>query len=249
MKTCFTFLVSFLLVQYVATAQQPEGVVTYERRQHWDKILSRLSYLSQEEKDRIVNTWKNVEEDKSKWMLYFSPTQSLYTYANQGVADEAGGYSKRKEDYSIYRNFDRDQKTDLIETLGKTYIVEDSLHTPAWKILNQIKEVAGYVCMKAVTTDPIQGQTITAWFSMDLPSQAGPERYFGLPGVILELCVNDGEVVVEAIEVTLRSVSGELIVPTAKGKRISDTTYNNLLKNHITQSIKAQRNPYWTIRY
>ncbi len=249
MKTCFTFLVVFLLAQHRAMAQQPEGAVTYERRQYWGKILSRLSYLSQEERDRMANTWKNVEEDKTRMVLLFSSAQSRYTYADQGVADEVGGYSNRKEDYVIYRNFERNRKTDLIETLGKTYIVDDSLHVPAWKIMDQIKEVAGYVCMKAVTTDSVRGQTITAWFAQDLPAMAGPERYFGLPGVILELTINEGELVIEATNVTLKSIASELVVPKVTGKKISEAGYNSLLKNHISQSMKAQRNPYWTIRY
>lgn len=243
------FFVTFLLVQQVATAQQPEGVITFERRQYWGKIISRLSYLSQEEKDRITNTWKNAEADKSRMTLYFSPTQSLYTYANQGEADEVGGYSNRKEDYVIYRNFDQNRQLDRIETLGKTYIVADSLRPPAWKILDQVKEVAGYLCMKAVTTDPIHDQTLVAWFAQDLPGMAGPERHFGLPGVILELNINEGELIIEATSVTLMSAGKKLIEPKASGKRINNTTYTNLLKNHIALSTKAQRNPYWTIRY
>jgi GLPGLI family protein len=43
--------------------------------------------------------------------------------------------------------------TDVIEMLGKTYIVEDSLKLPEWKILNDLKEVAGHICMKAQVED------------------------------------------------------------------------------------------------
>lgn len=249
MKTISTLILTLLLAQGVATAQQTEGVVTYEHRQYWSKIYGRLSFLSQEEKDRMANTWKNFEEDKTKMTLYFSPSQSLYTYSDQGGAEEAGGYAGRKYEYALHRNFDKDKKTDLIETLGKVYIVDDSLHTPVWKVQNQIKEVAGYICMKAETTDPIRGQKITAWFAQDIPVMAGPERYFGLPGVILELSVNDGELVVEATKVEFKPVAKELALPKAKGKKITDATYDTLLKNHIAESIKAQRNPYWTIRY
>ncbi len=249
MKTFFLFLTALSLMQSVAVAQQTEGVVTYERRQYWSKIYSRMTFLSQEEKDRVANTWKNFEEDKTKMTLYFSPSQSLYTYSDRDGADEDAGYAWRKSDYVISRNFDRETKTDIIETLGKTYIVDDSLHTPTWKVLNQIKEVAGYVCMKAETTDPVKGQKITAWFAQDIPGMAGPERFFGLPGVILELSINDGEAVIEATKVTFKSVTKELTLPKTKGKKITDAEYDTLLRNHITQSMKAQRNPYWAIRY
>lgn len=239
----------FLMLQIWAVAQKTEGVVTYERRQYWTKIYTQLTFLSQEEKDRITNTWKNSDADKSKMNLYFSPAQSLYTYTNQDGTDEAGDYAWRKGDYVIFRDFDKDKKTDIIETLGKTYVIDDSLHTPTWKILNQIKEVAGNICMKAETTDPIKKQKITAWFAQDIPVMAGPERFFGLPGVILELDINDGDVVIEATKVEFKTLGKELNLPKTKGKKINDAAYYTLLRNYITESTKAQRNPYWAIRY
>ena len=248
MKTLI-FFSSLLLTLTVAVAQQTEGVVTYERRQYWSKIYGRMTFLSQEEKDRVANTWKNFEEDKTKMTLYFSPSQSLYTYTDRDGTVEDAGYASRKDEYVIHRDFEKETKTDFIETLGKTYLVADSLHTPAWKVLNQIKEVAGYICMKAETTDPIKGQKITAWFAQDIPGMAGPERFFGLPGVILELNINDGEAVIEATKVAFRSVTKELTLPKTKAKKITDAEYDAILRNHIAQSMKAQRNPYWSIRY
>lgn len=248
MKILFTLFVAFLLVQ-TATAQKTEGIVSYEHRQYWSKINNRMTFLSREEKDRMANTWKNFEENKTKMTLYFSPSQSLYTYTDLGGAEEAGDYAGRKDDYVIHRNFDKDKKTDIIETLGKTYIVDDSLHAPVWKVQNQIKEVAGYVCMKAETNDPIKGQKITAWFAQDIPGMAGPERYFGLPGIILELDVNDGELIIEATKVEFKTLTKEFTLPKSKGKKTTDAAYDTLLKNHIAESVKAQRNPYWTIRY
>ena len=133
--------------------------------------------------------------------------------------------------------------------LGKTYVIEDSLHTPSWKIMNQIKDVAGYICMKAVAEDTIKKQKITAWFTGDIPVPAGPELYFGLPGVILELDINDGDVLIEATKVEFKKLDNELILPKTKGKKIKDKDYDTLLRNHIRDSIKSQRNPYWAIRY
>ncbi|MDB5243157.1 MAG: hypothetical protein JWP57_3782, partial [Spirosoma sp.] len=136
-----------LLTGSAAMAQKSEGVVTYVRKEYWLKITNRLTFLSREQKDRMANTFKNWEENNKgvKMKMAFSPTESLYTYNSD--EPEEGGYSWRKQEYYLYRNFEKDKKTDVIEMIGKTYIIDDSLHAPVWKIGNQIKDVAGYICM------------------------------------------------------------------------------------------------------
>lgn len=239
-----------LLLSSATMAQKTEGVVTYVRKEYWLKIANRLTFLSQEQRDRMTQTWKNMEEDNKgiKMKLSFSPNESLYTY-NSDEPDE-GGYSWRKDEFFLYRNFEKDKKTDVIEMLGKTYIVEDSLHAPVWKIGNQIKEVAGYICMKAETEDPVKKLKITAWFAQDIPVAAGPERVNSLPGLILALDVNDGDVTVEAINVAFRPLTpSDLKLPKLKGKKVNDTTYDSIIRQYIAEEMTAQRNPYWAIRY
>jgi GLPGLI family protein len=239
-----------LLMSVSAVAQQTEGVVTYERKTYWTKIYARMTYLSQEQKDRIAQTWKNDEENKEKMKLIFNQDASLYTYVNEMGSTDDGRYTWRNQELLLYRNFAKEQKTDVVEMLGKTYVIDDSLHTPVWKIGNQIKDIAGYICMKAESEDPIKKQKITAWFAQDIPVSAGPERYNGLPGLILELNLNDGDVVIEATNVTFRKLTpDELKLPKLKGKKINDVGYDELIRQHIAESMTAHRNPYWAIRY
>lgn len=243
-------LIILCLLTSSAMAQKTDGVVTYVRKEYWLKITNRLTFLSQEQKDRMAQTWKNWAEDNKgiKMKLAFSPTESLYTYNSD--EPEEGGYSWRKSDLFLYRNFEKDKKTDVIEMIGKTYIIDDSLHAPVWKIGNQIKEVAGYVCMKAETEDPVRKHKITAWFAQDIPVSAGPERVNGLPGLILELDVNDGDVIIEAISVAFRPLTpDDLKLPKLKGKKISDTAHDTLIRQYIGEQMTAHQNPYWEIRY
>ncbi|QJW91293.1 GLPGLI family protein [Spirosoma taeanense] len=250
MKAFLTLVLIGWLTATAALAQNTEGVVTYERKTYWTRIIARMTFLSQEQKDRAAQTWKNDDEFKEKMKLSFNENESLYTYGSEQGQTDDGQYSWRNSDLVLYRNFSKDKKTDVVEMLGKTYIVEDSLHTPTWKIGNQIKDVAGYVCMKAETEDPIKKQKITAWFAQDIPVSAGPERYNGLPGVILELSLNDGDVVIEATNVSLKKLTpDDLKLPKLKGKKINDAAYDALIRQHIADSMTAHRNPYWAIRY
>ena len=240
------------LNRFGADAETPrtEGVVTYVRKENWLKIANRMTFMSQEQKDRMAQTWKNFAEDNKgvKMKLAFSPTESLYTYNSD--EPEENGYSWRKSDLFFQRNFEKERKTDVIETLGKTYIVEDSLHVPAWKIGNQIKEVAGYICMSAETQDTIRNYKVTAWFAQDIPVPAGPERLNGLPGLILALDINDGDATIEATNVLFRPLTpADLKMPKLKGKKLNDVAYDKLLHDYIAEQMVAHRNPYWEIRY
>lgn len=241
--------VLLLLISLQAFAQEgkQEGVVQYERTTFWVNIMSRLTFLSAEEKDRIKLTWGSTDEGwKQKMTLAFNENQSLYAYGEDN-ADQ--GYSGRKETFFLTKNFASEHSTDYIDMLGKTYIVDDTLHTPTWKILNQIKEVAGFICMKAVTVDTVKNQTIAAWFAQDIPVQAGPERYFGLPGLILELDINDGDVTIVASKVEFKKLTNEFNLKKIKGKKISDADYTKIIADFIKESIKGERNPYWGLRY
>jgi GLPGLI family protein len=243
-----TLLFVFLLLSVGAWAQQAQGVVTYERVEHWPRIISRLTFMSNEEKDRIKQTWGSTDEGwKQKMKLVFTPTQSLYVYGEAENTD--GGYSWRRSEYAVARNFEKETKAELLEMLGRVYVLEDSLKAPNWKIMNQLKDIAGHVCMKAVTEDPIRNQKITAWFAQDIESLAGPEQYFGLPGLILELDINEGDVVVTATDVQLREVGKEAAVPKMKGKKIKQADHDALITAHIRDSVKAYRNPFWALRY
>ncbi|GAA4445833.1 hypothetical protein GCM10023189_00210 [Nibrella saemangeumensis] len=244
----FVFLLAVLSCHLTAQAQEA-GVVTYERSQSWVKIFSRMTFLSQEEKDRMKLTWGSREDWKVKMKLYFSPEQSLYTYESDQATSDDGRYSWRQDEFVIQRNFDKEKKLEIMEMLGRTYVIDDSLRTPRWKVTNKIKEVAGHICMSAETTDSLKNQKITAWFAQDIPVQAGPEQYFGLPGLILELDINDGDALITATKVEFKPIDKEMPKPKAKGKKISDKEYKKLIADHIADSIKAQRNPYWAIRY
>ncbi|MBS1573632.1 MAG: GLPGLI family protein [Bacteroidetes bacterium] len=54
-----------------------------------------------------------------------------------------------------------------------------------WKILPETKTIDGYHCTKAFSN--YKGRKWTAWFTQDLPIQAGPYIFRNLPGMIIYL--------------------------------------------------------------
>ncbi len=54
-----------------------------------------------------------------------------------------------------------------------------------WEILSEKKKYANFDVQKATTK--FGGRTWTAWFTSDIPLNYGPYKFYGLPGLILEI--------------------------------------------------------------
>lgn len=69
--------------------------------------------------------------------------------------------------------------------------------------------------------------TITAWYTPEIPINQGPEGYWGLPGLILE--VNDGKTIILCSKVVLNSKDKAEIKAPTKGKVVSQKEYDDTI--------------------
>ena len=237
-----------LIMSFDGQAQALQAKITYNRKTDWISIMSKLPFMTQEEIDRRKLTWGNYDGNKgSNYDLFIKNNKSVYTLKEE---NSESGYSWKREKYILTRDHKKNKTEDIIETLGKTFLIEGDIPKHRWKILNEIKEVEGYLCMKAETTDTIKGQVIHAWFTDRIPFYGGPEGYGGLPGLILELDINDGDAIIAATSVDLELT--ELEFPKQgkkKGKRTTYSELNALYAKFIRESIEGEKNPFWRIRY
>lgn len=73
---------------------------------------------------------------------------------------------------------------------SRDFFIYDQVPQPVWKIdESSTRTIAGYKCTKAVGT--FRGSNITAYFAKDLPYSAGPFKFYGLPGLILDVRVDN----------------------------------------------------------
>ena len=235
------------MLSFGLTAQQEEGSIIYNRKTDWISIMSKLPYVSQEEVDRSTLTWGKEENTGTDHLLSFKDNQSVYTYAEEQEPNEWGW---RRSEILLIRDYDKKRIKDLRGEMGVTFVVEDEIKKTKWKILNEIKEIAGYLCMKAETTEPIKGQTIHAWFTDGINFSGGPEGFGGLPGMILELDINEGDAVVTATKVDLKTPIEKLPIPKKmKGKKTTTDELNTRIEKYIAESIEGNKNPFWRLRY
>ncbi len=71
-------------------------------------------------------------------------------------------------------------------------------------------------------------QQITAWYTPQIPVSAGPEKYWGLPGLILE--INAGRTTMLCTEIIINPEDGVEIKKPSKGKEVSREEYEVMMK-------------------
>lgn len=101
-------------------------------------------------------------------------------------------------DYSTYLDeyIKVDQSTNAIEMIRdvhrKNFLVTDQINY-SWEITNETKQIQNYTCYKATTS--FRGNAFEVWFTPDIPINAGPWKWYGLPGLIVEATDTDQSVV------------------------------------------------------
>ncbi len=68
--------------------------------------------------------------------------------------------------------------------------------------------------------------TITAWYTPQIPISQGPENYWGLPGLILE--INNGKTTVLCTKVVLNSKDKKEIKPSTNGTVVTQKEYDDI---------------------
>lgn len=69
--------------------------------------------------------------------------------------------------------------------LGGNYKYVEDIPSIQWKIEADTTTILSYSCQKATTT--FRGRNYTAWFASEIPSNNGPWKFGGLPGLILKI--------------------------------------------------------------
>lgn len=68
------------------------------------------------------------------------------------------------------------------------YVKDDSINFK-WNLIEETKEIGGFLCEKATTN--FRGRTYTAWFTKQIPKPFGPWKFHNTPGLILEVYDKD----------------------------------------------------------
>jgi GLPGLI family protein len=214
-----------LLTINVLFAQIKEGTIIYERKMNLHRTI----------KDEQMKAMM-PEFRTSKHQLLFSDSTSIYkavpeeTTPDPFASGSGGGFVMRMggDNAEQYRNYSQAKAIESRELGAKNYLIEDSISTQGWKLTDETATILNYACKKA-TRKSVTGQTIDAWYTESIPTPAGPESFASLPGAILKVVVNDGDVVYNAVSVSDKVNKNDIKEP-KKGKKITRDEYMKLLQ-------------------
>jgi GLPGLI family protein len=144
------------------------------------------------------------------------------------------------------------------EIFGKEFLIVEPLEKPDWKLLNETKKIGEYNCFKAelliqVTekqkeeykeflkkeeTKPSlfkmeepKDKTIVAWYTPEIPVSFGPNNYWGLPGLILE--INEDETIILCSKVTLSNKEKSKIKVPNTGEKVTQKKFDEIQKKKM----------------
>ena len=215
----------------IVQAQQKEGKVVYERVSQMIASFNINGVDQQMPKTR-----------KDNFELIFGSGKSLWRTIEKDEDNDAGGGDGMQirmivagSNDVLFTNFETGKRTERREFMDKTFIVDDSIAKLKWKMTGETKTILGKPCMKATTTnisirtmmtmdngkmerkDVPDTANITAWFTNSVPVSTGPAEYQGqLPGLILEMDVNNGRQLYTATGISEKADIAQLKEPTGK---------------------------------
>jgi len=184
---------------------------------------------------------------KLKSTLSFSDNKTLFT----PIEDEAGNGAFWGDDAMVKQNnttFTDLQTGTFIShktVFEETFLVKDSTRQIHWKITDETREIAGYVCRRAnaIILDSVY---VVAFYTEEIPVSGGPESFTGLPGMILGVALPHENITWFATKVTEMTVENTALLPPKKGKPVNNIELRKTLDaamkdwgNYAQASLKA----------
>ena len=213
-RLLFLLCVCFVGVQ----AQErfiPYGKITFEKKINLQRSLEN-SGLPEEAREKMK------KYQTSNWDFIFDQYKSLYKPGKKEEEEENKGFfpfSFSKPGNEIYTDYSRNRRVLRRTVMEDDYLLNDTIPAMSWKIMHDVRSIAGYECRKAIGVihDTVY---VVAFYTDEILLRGGPEGFNGLPGMILGLAIPRYHTTWFATKVDAFTNHQAEIVPSAKGKKI-----------------------------
>lgn len=234
MKQFFTILLAVISISLFA---QNEGEVRYDET---IKMEIELPEGQEHLRDMIPS------ERTSQKVLYFNPEESVYRNFDPKTDNEDEVIEHNSEDGNVqikmviaapenitYRNLKTGDITNQQEFFGKKFLIKKDNKDYEWKMTTEQKKIGDYSCMKAELKDT--SRTVVAWFTPQIPVSIGPGGFGQLPGMILEVDIDEGQQVITATVVEMKKLNADKIVKPTKGKEVTREEFEKISEEKMKE--------------
>ena len=209
-------------------AQTLQGIATYRsgmNAQALKKYKAGLADMPPDVREHFEEYPGIDYHQSTDFELKFNLTES--TWKEVESLSKSGGFNITSTTYknTAEKRYLREQ-----EISTKPFLIADALAPLKWKITKESKKIGDYTVYKATlktvkAKQHIYGQAETplqveAWYTPDIPVPHGPEQYWGLPGLIIQL--DDGKITYLLTKVVLNPEKKIRIKKPRRGKKINE---------------------------
>lgn len=198
-----------------------------------------------------------------EFVLSFTPIESNWKQVESlggGPATASSGgmqivINQGSQDRILYKNVAEQTFEQEQDVMGKEFLIKDALEPAEWELTGETKKIGNYTAQKATYSRIVDSQRfstgmtemenvkdtiqVTAWFTPEIPVPHGPENYFGLPGLILEVQNSGRTLICEKIELN-PSANPVKIERPKRGKEVSRDEFRAMQE----ESMKQMMNRY-----
>jgi GLPGLI family protein len=206
--------------------------------------------FSQNESFEVIYKYRQISKDaiygdyetRLKTYLIGNNETSIYTEdfnnllgENSNVQNAISGVSAENPKY--YKNKKSNFNISWNHIRFKDFYIKDDLSSFNWLILEETKKILGYECQKAALQ--FRGRNFEVYFTTDIAISDGPWKFYGLPGLILEVQSNDNLATIDIIaeKITLNTNSKPLENPYKEKEILSRDEFVALYKTKYEESL------------
>lgn len=123
---------------------------------------------------------------------------------------------------------------DQRDFMNRIFLVEKEIPQSEWKFTGNQKMILGHNCFEATKTDTAGIRTI-AWFAPSIKVSGGPAGLCNLPGMILEVDINNGSRVYIAKSIQSIDPKEIKILKPKEGKEVTDQEYRKIVAEKMKE--------------
>jgi GLPGLI family protein len=245
-----TLLAALSLVTPPSSTSAQEGRVTYSRAVQYDfEVPEGWAEMKDQIPSQVVTEMVLLFNGQESVMTPLSePEQRAASDVSERSSRMAEGLrrgsSSRSDQETLlesYVRFEDGAMTETREFVGRTFLISGARPTYQWQLSADQRELLGFVVQKATATH--EGSEIEAWFTMQVPVEAGPGPFGGLPGLILLVSVDEGRTFYAATEVDLSGLGDgdETISPPSEGSEVTLAEYEVIVAEKLEEIATTSR--------
>jgi GLPGLI family protein len=180
------------------------------------------------------------KEQKSEKILHFSEDEALFENYHGSepedlpLEEESGMVIQMIEpDNKTYIDLENKKVIEQKEFMSRIFLIESSMNDEKWKLTGNQKTILKYACQEAIMD--VEEKSVHAWFTPEIPVAVGPGRYRNLPGLVMAIEMEEGDIVLRATELELKPVDKSVLRRPEKGKKVSREEFDAIVSEKMKE--------------